>query len=206
MVAAIAVDGSGNVYVAGFSDATWGSPVRAYTAGSMPSPRSSPRPARSPGTPSSAAAAPTSATAIAVDGGGNVYVAYATNHVQPGGRAFVAKLDRGRRAHLGHSPRNGVDCFGDGDRGGWRRQRLPGGGQSARQLGQPGAPPHGGSHDAFAAKLTTDGVVTWNTFLGGQRRTDNGVAIALDGSGNIYVAGDSHATWGSPVRPYTAGR
>ena len=29
----IAVDGSGNVYVTGYGDATWGSPVRAYTSG-----------------------------------------------------------------------------------------------------------------------------------------------------------------------------
>ena len=27
----------------------------------------------------------------------------------------------------------------------------------------------------------------------------------MDGSGNVYVAGDSNATWGSPVRAYTAG-
>jgi Beta-propeller repeat len=61
-----------------------------------------------------------------------------------------------------------------------------------------------GDNDAFAAKLTTDGVVAWNTFLGGST-SDNGVAIALDGSGNIYMAGDTHGAWGSPVRPYTAG-
>ena len=30
---AIAVDASGNVYVGGYSNGTWGSPVRAYTAG-----------------------------------------------------------------------------------------------------------------------------------------------------------------------------
>ena len=29
----LAIDGSGNIYVTGYSDATWGSPVRAYTAG-----------------------------------------------------------------------------------------------------------------------------------------------------------------------------
>ena len=87
----IAVDGSGNVYVAGYSTATWGSPVRAYTS----------------------------------------------------------------------------------------------------------------SIDAFAAKLTSAGALTWNTFLGGSG-DDCGHAIAVDGSGNVYVAGYSTATWGSPVRAYTS--
>ena len=35
--------------------------------------------------------------------------------------------------------------------------------------------------------------------------TDWGYGIAVDGSGNIYVIGYSNATWGSPVRAYTAG-
>ena len=60
------------------------------------------------------------------------------------------------------------------------------------------------SFDAFAAKLSSSGALTWNTFLGGSG-TDNGQAIAVDGSGNVYVAGYSDATWGSPVRAYTGG-
>src|SRR5205807_10430693 len=30
--------------------------------------------------------------------------------------------------------------------------------------------------------------------------------LAVDRSGNVYVTGQSNATWGSPVRAYTAGR
>ena len=41
--------------------------------------------------------------------------------------------------------------------------------------------------------------LTWSTFLGGISN-DNGYGIALDGSGNIYVAGNSQAGWGSPIR------
>jgi len=89
----IAVDGSGNVYVAGYSDASWGSPVRAYTA----------------------------------------------------------------------------------------------------------------NEDAFAAKLDSSGNLTWNTFLGGSN-TDYGYRIAVDGSRNVCVTGDSDASWGSPVRAYTANK
>jgi hypothetical protein len=59
--------------------------------------------------------------------------------------------------------------------------------------------------DAFAAQLdATSGALLWNTFLGGSG-TDTGFGIAVDGSGNAYVTGDSSATWGSPVRAYTAG-
>ena len=43
-------------------------------------------------------------------------------------------------------------------------------------------------YDAFAAKLTSAGALTWNTFLGGSG-VDSGDAIAVDGSGNVYVAG-----------------
>ncbi len=59
-------------------------------------------------------------------------------------------------------------------------------------------------YDAFAAKLDYDGSLTWNTFLGGSG-TDEGYGIAVDGSGNVYVTGYVTATWGSPVRAYTAG-
>jgi hypothetical protein len=58
--------------------------------------------------------------------------------------------------------------------------------------------------DAFAAKLTNAGALTWNTFLGGTG-VDLGQAIAVDTGGNAYVTGYSSATWGLPVRAYTAG-
>jgi hypothetical protein len=45
--------------------------------------------------------------------------------------------------------------------------------------------------------LVIDPVLTWNTFLGGSG-WDEGYAIAVDTSGNVYVAGHSSRTWGSP--------
>ena len=57
--------------------------------------------------------------------------------------------------------------------------------------------------DAFAAALDSNGNLMWNTFLGGNGG-DEGYGIDVDGKGNVYVAGYSTAAWGDPVRPYTA--
>jgi len=65
--------------------------------------------------------------------------------------------------------------------------------------------PFSGSYVAFAAKLDGSGVLQWNTFLGGSSYS-NGTGIAVDKSGNVYVAGTSYATWGSPVRPFSGSR
>ena len=58
--------------------------------------------------------------------------------------------------------------------------------------------PFAGEDDAFAAKLNSNGVLQWNTFLGSSDY-DSGKGVAVDGSGNVYEAGTSRATWGSPV-------
>lgn len=147
---AMAVDMSGNVYVAGRSDATWGTPVNPFTPGSgfdafvaklnssgvlqwntfMGSPSYD------------------SARSIAVDKNGNVYV----------------------------------------------------GGPSISTWGSP-INPHSGTYDAFIAKLNTDGVRMWNTFLG-LVESDNLECIAVDESMNVYVSGHCFFSWGSPIYPF----
>jgi len=42
-------------------------------------------------------------------------------------------------------------------------------------------------------KLIIDPTLTWNTFLGGETTQDKAYAVAVDDSGNVYVAGDSGA-------------
>jgi len=60
----------------------------------------------------------------------------------------------------------------------------------------------GGFTDAFVAKVgPTGSTLVWATFLGGAGRADTGLAIAVDGTGGVYVAGQTD----SPDFPVTIG-
>jgi hypothetical protein len=54
--------------------------------------------------------------------------------------------------------------------------------------------------DAFALKLSAGGAISWATFVGGNN-DDDGYGIALDSTGNVWVAGD---TFSSSFYPLTA--
>jgi hypothetical protein len=208
----ITVDGNGNVYVGGYSSATWGTPVQAFGGGS-----------------DEAFAAKLNSSgellwntflgggwsnigrAIAVDGNGNVYVGGYSNAtwgmpVQAFGGgsedAFAAKLNNSGvllwNTFLGGSGANegnsiAVDGIGN----------VYVAGLSTATWGSP-VRAFSGSQDAFAAKLNSSGGLAWNTFLGGSGN-DRGQSIAVDGNGNVYVGGYSTATWGSPVRAFGGG-
>ncbi len=49
-----------------------------------------------------------------------------------------------------------------------------------------------GSNDAFAAKLTLTGSITWATFINGSDST-TGLAVAIDSAQNVYVVGETFA-------------
>jgi len=148
----ITTDASGNVYVTGFSTATWGNPIRAYSGGSY-------------------------------DG-------------------FVAKLTSAGAlvwsTFLGGS---GSDlCWGViTDASG----NVYASGYSDAAWGSP-IRAYTSGQDGFVAKLTSAGVIVWNTFLGGSG-DDQILRIAKDASDNIYVAGACDATWGSPIQAFTSG-
>jgi hypothetical protein len=205
----IAVDTSGNVYVTGGSYATWGSPVRPFG-----------------GEDAFVAKLNTSGylqwntflggsdddygIGIAVDTIGNVYVtggSYATwgSPVRPfarGDDAFVAELNNGGVLQWNTFLGGSDDDYGYGiavDTSG----NVYVTGESDATWGSP-VRPFAGGDDAFVAELNNGGVLQWNTFLGGSD-DDDGYGIAVDTSGNVYVTGESDATWGSPVRPFGGG-
>jgi hypothetical protein len=208
----IAVDSSGNVFVVGDSHATWGSPVRAHYANSNNKDAFVAR-------LDSAGAlvwntflgdlGGDDGIAIALDST-SVYVSGYCNatwgtspkrNYTSGNDAFAAKLDTdgGLTWHtfLGGT---GEDLsFGIAVYSG----KVYTSGFSSATWGSPKRA-YTSSNDAFAAALDSSGVLSWNTFLGGSG-SDPAIGIAVDSSGNIYVAGYSGATWGSPARAYTSG-
>jgi hypothetical protein len=208
----LAVDAVGNVYVAGYSTATWGTPVSAHHGSfdaflaKLDSNGNLVWNTFIGGTGNEIA------TALAIDVAGNAYVTGYCNatfgsplSAYSGGTydAFVAKLDA-----------NGMPLWntfvggGPDDRGNAIAVDLSGNvylaGLSRGSWGTPVRSFSGGPYDAFAAKLDSSGALTWHTFLG-SGGTDHGYAVAVDAAGNIYVVGFSSATWGSPVRAYSGG-
>ncbi|MFC1607454.1 InlB B-repeat-containing protein [Candidatus Latescibacterota bacterium] len=208
----IAVDGSGNVYVAGTSDNTWGSsPVNAH-AGDKDAfaTKLNSSGVRQWNTFMGSSGEDEGYT-IAVDGSGNAYVAgksLATwgspvNSIAGDGDAFASKLNssgvRQWNTFMGspeindYSKAIAVDGSGNAYLSGY----------STDTWGSP-VNAHAGGSDVFAIKLNSSGVRQWNTFMG-SGNTDNSETIAVDGSGNVYVAGYSNATWGSPVSAHAGG-
>jgi hypothetical protein len=205
---AIAVDGNGNVYVAGHSDATWGAPVQAFTGLNDAFVAKLDNNGALLWSTFLGGAGDDQGIAVAVDGGGNVYVAGYSDatwgapvRAYTGGfDSFAAKLNNNGAllwntflggAGADHGRAIAVDGVGN--------VYLAGYGEDW------GAPvrPFSGNQDAFAAKLNNNGALLWNTFLGGAQ-PDQGYAIAVDGGGNVYAAGDTDSGWGTPLRAYTA--
>jgi len=216
-VTGIAVDGSGNVYVGGTSYATWGSPIRAFTASSD----------------AFVAKLSTDGTllwntflgglgddqvlGITLDSSGNVYVGGVSYSgvFNPGSwgspiraytadDAFAAKLTS-NGSLLWNTFLGGIDgtdqIYGiavDGN------GNVYVGGTSEASWGSPILNFSINGYfetDIFVAKLSRDGALLWNTFLGGPG-ADQVLGITLDSSGNVYVGGNSIASWGSPIMAF----
>ncbi len=53
----------------------------------------------------------------------------------------------------------------------------------------------GGAYDAFLAKFTSAGSLVWATYIGGNV-IEQGYGLAIDGSGNVYMTGETDGTSG----------
>ena len=211
---AIAVDASGNVYVAGSSTASWGAPVRPY------SPTSSAFVAKlnAEGTllwntflNRSTSSAVTTVNEIAVDANGNVYVTGESNGtwgapvraITTGTQrdAFAAKLDPSGvllwNTFLGGAGDDGGRGIGVDNTG-----HVYVAGTSPATWGSPVMRAHTASNDAFLVRLAPNGSIVWNTFLGGTG-VDTSMGMSVDNAGNAYVTGVTTANWGAPISAYT---
>ncbi len=206
----IAVDNAGNVYVAGRSTYSWGTPVRAKSDqydGFAAKFDSSGNLVWNTflGTISNDAA-----SHILLDDSGNIYVfgssvwSWGTPLAEPGdgsGGAFLVKLDNDGNliwnTFLVWGSFTSVVMDGAGN--------FYGTGYSTSTWGTPISPKVGDEHtfNAVVAKMNNTGSVIWNTFLGGSLVGAEGHSIELDASGNIYLAGRAGENWGTPIVSHT---
>lgn len=207
----IAVDSAGNVYGTGYSNATWGTPLRSYSSMNDAFVFKLNSNGQLLWNAFLGGFNDDWGFGIATDGSGNVLMlgnsgAAWGSPIRPnaGNDAFVVKLNSSGTlvwlTFLGGSQSDGgtslaVNASGDAwvagySQGTWGTPLLP----------------YIGSSDIFAARLTTSGTLLWNTFLGGSGTDWVGhEAAAVDGSGNLYVAGYSAGSWGAPIREHGGG-
>ncbi len=208
----IAVDGSGNVYVAGTSKGTWGTPLRAYTGGSDGFVAKLDSSGNRLWHTFLGGSGTDWGYDLARDGSGRLHVSgFSTGTWGSPVRAyagdedtFVVKIaDNGTfiwNTFLGGtSYEEGYGIAADS-------------GGNSYVTGYSGGPwsetpvlPYAGGDDAFVAKVDAGGALAWHTFVG-TSEYDEGDAIAVDPSGNVFVAGSSGATWGTPAWPHIAGQ
>ncbi len=214
----IFVDVSGNIYITGSSNSTWGAPRRpfqgdvdAFVVKLDPSGR------RiwntflgGPGVDVG--------YGIARDAKGNVFVTGRTDFYSWGNPilpfidadAFVARLDPYGKLVWNTF----LGSRGGGDQGAGIAVDASGsayvGGLSYANWGSPVRSPlvcpdyRIDTWDVFVAKLSAAGNLTYHTFLG-SCEGDGGGQIAVDERGHVFVAGISMFTWGKPRRAFQGG-
>ena len=148
---------------------------------------------------------------IAIDGSGNAWVTGYTpsadfasggfDTTYNGGvrDAFVAKMDANwshgmvelsGRQRVGET---GIAIAIDGDGNAW----VTGSTGSPDFASGGSDTSYNGDEDAFVAKINADGTLAWSSYLGG-KYNEIGLAIAVDGSGNLWVTGaTSSSGWAS---------
>jgi hypothetical protein len=162
-------------------------------------------------------------TAIAVDSGGNAYVAgYTTTDGFPGtgsspiqstlgppcggsngfvtefnamGNALVYSTYLGGSSNYDYATAIAVDSVGNAYvTGSTQSPNFPGTSLSSIPSGYSYQPVYGGNIDAFVTKISAGGTqLLYSTYLGGSN-SDSGNGIAVDSAGNAYVTGATEST------------
>ncbi len=201
LASGIALDGSGNVYVTGTSEAGWGTPLSPHSGDLDVFVLKLAANGASQWHTYFGTTTYDCGLGIAVDGSGNVYV---TGYTGSSGNddLFVLKL-------AGNGVRLWNKLYGSTSFDYGRSIAVDGGGNvvvtgySNATWGSP-LHAHDTGYDLFVLKLESGGAYQWHTFYGATG-TDHGYDIAVDGSDNVYVTGLSNATWGSPLHAFSGG-
>ena len=216
----IAVDGSGNIYVVGYSDDTWQgatAPRRSHTGNYDTFVAKLDATGDLIWNTFLGAGSDDYGNGVGVDGSGNLYVtgesnstwqdAAAPRRLYSGGAdAFVARLDTNGDltwntflGGAGNDYGHGIAVYEGGGAvyvSGYSDATWQGSTAPQRE--------YTGGYDAFVAQLDMSGDLAWNTFLGGAGNDTVDGDIAVDGSGNVYVTGSSRATWQGTTAPRRA--
>ena len=211
----IMLDSGGNLYIAGQSSVTWGSPLQAYGGGGRDAFAARLDPSGNlvwhtftggPGYDASSGAF-INDSALFIVGGSNASWGTPVSAFSGGTDAMVVKLQLSDGALLWHTFLGGSaseNCLGgDLDPAG----NIYITGMSNATWGLPIRAYIGGTPnlwDGYAAKLDSSGNLVWNTFLGGSGDEDGCKEIIYDSSGDLYTGCSMTVTsWGTPVVPYS---
>ena len=206
----IGLDSGGNIYVSGYSNGTWGTPIRAFSGNNdQYAAKLGPDGALLWNTFLGGAGADYNSD-LAVDAGGNSYIVGVS--LASWGTPVNPMVVSGYRdmsvAKLNSSGTLQWNTFHGGTRDdyGLGLALDPHGSLYVAATCQTtwGTPltPYSGGTDIAVVKLNAGtGVRDWHTFFG-QSGTDEGLAIAFGGGDIVAVAGRSDATWGTPVNPH----
>ncbi len=210
-VTSMVVDSSENIYVTGFSDATFGSPIRPHYGSQDVLVAKFDKNKNLIWSTFLGGGGADAASAISLDAAGNIYISGVGTAVwQPQASlhpltafhgspecAFLAKLDPGGHLLWYTFPIAGNRTYGTD-------VKLDGNGNIFLSGSVANSPVW--DQNAVVVKLNSGGSFQWGTALGGSN-TDYGYKIVLDGLGNILLVGESMAAWGaSPIRAYTSGQ
>jgi len=207
------VDVNGCSYIAGHTDASWGSPVQAYSGHHDGFAAKLDAVGNLVWITFVGSDADDFANAVDVDDQGSIYLCgeswgawgspVRSFHGERG-QAFVAELDNDGSI-VWHTFLGGGDiCVAEAAVRG-KDGKIYVGGRSFAAWGSPVLEYAGGNNDAFLAKLDGEGNVVWHAFLGGSE-SDMGYGLAVDHNDCVCLCGVSSEGWGSPRRTFSGGK